>query len=283
MSHKIIDAFTFRDELDMLEYRLHLLYDYVDSFVICESRHTHTGKEKPLYLKENINRFKRYRGKMIVLECDLSTPDRNLPIPVHCTDKNNQSVIDRWLRENMQRDFLGKGVRMRDSELCDDDYVILSDCDELVDPKLIQKLINHPKTLPWGIIQQRLFYYDFTCEVVDSWNGCMLIPYGLFKKHRAQYFRDAFGSPNLPRLKNGGWHLAYFFPDAQQIAYKLGANADHRYDKDVYKKLDYIKSKKEQKLDLFSRGNIKTKVNNIATDTNLPPDWEDFIPYAKGD
>ena len=50
MSIKIIDCFIFYNELDLLEYRLNILNDVVDYFVIVESTHTFVGKEKVLLL-----------------------------------------------------------------------------------------------------------------------------------------------------------------------------------------------------------------------------------------
>ena len=36
---KIIDCFTFYNELQLLEYRLSILYDVVDYFIIVEANH----------------------------------------------------------------------------------------------------------------------------------------------------------------------------------------------------------------------------------------------------
>ena len=46
---KIIDTFTFFNELELLEFRLRLLDGYVDHFVIAESNLTHAGDPKPLF------------------------------------------------------------------------------------------------------------------------------------------------------------------------------------------------------------------------------------------
>ena len=50
---KIVDCFTFYNELDMLYYRLNLLYSHVDYFVIVEAKETHAGNPKKLYFEEN--------------------------------------------------------------------------------------------------------------------------------------------------------------------------------------------------------------------------------------
>ena len=50
---KIIDCFTFFNELDLLEFRLKFLDPHIDHFIIAESNLTHSGKAKPFYFEEN--------------------------------------------------------------------------------------------------------------------------------------------------------------------------------------------------------------------------------------
>ena len=57
---KIYDVITFFNELDLLELRLEMLDPYVDRFVIVECVETFSGKPKPLHLKENYDRYKKY-------------------------------------------------------------------------------------------------------------------------------------------------------------------------------------------------------------------------------
>ena len=57
MSPKIIDGFIFYNELELLNYRLNVLNDVVDYFIIVESTHTFVGKEKTLYYQENKELF----------------------------------------------------------------------------------------------------------------------------------------------------------------------------------------------------------------------------------
>lgn len=67
----IYDFFLFHDEFDILEIRLFELYPYVTLFLIAESRQTLTGREKPLYLKENWSRFAKYHAKIRRIEVTL--------------------------------------------------------------------------------------------------------------------------------------------------------------------------------------------------------------------
>lgn len=67
----IYDFFIFHDEFDILEIRLYELYKYVTLFLIAESRETLSGREKPLYLKENWSRFAKYHDKIRRIEVTL--------------------------------------------------------------------------------------------------------------------------------------------------------------------------------------------------------------------
>ena len=53
----IYDCFTFFNELDVLEIRLHVLAEVVDRFVLVEARQTFQRGAKPLYYAENLDRF----------------------------------------------------------------------------------------------------------------------------------------------------------------------------------------------------------------------------------
>ena len=63
--YKVIDCFTFYNELELLNLRLHELWDDVDYFVISESNHTHRGKKKKLYYLENQDKFIKFSEKII--------------------------------------------------------------------------------------------------------------------------------------------------------------------------------------------------------------------------
>jgi beta-1,4-mannosyl-glycoprotein beta-1,4-N-acetylglucosaminyltransferase len=69
---KIFDCFTFFNELDLLEFRLKLLSDHVDQFVIAESNITHSGQPKPFHFEENKTRFAPWLDKIIYLQVNQS-------------------------------------------------------------------------------------------------------------------------------------------------------------------------------------------------------------------
>ena len=51
MKNKIYDCVTFFDENFQLDLRFNILYDYVDRFIICESKFDHRGQSKNLNFK----------------------------------------------------------------------------------------------------------------------------------------------------------------------------------------------------------------------------------------
>ena len=61
----IIDCFIFYNELELLFYRLSILYDKVDYFVLVESTRTYTGVDKPLYFEQNKALFDNFKDKII--------------------------------------------------------------------------------------------------------------------------------------------------------------------------------------------------------------------------
>lgn len=69
---KIYDLFLINTELDFLEIRLNELDKEVDYFVILESPSTFQMNPKPLYLKDNLSRFKDFQHKIIHRVLDVS-------------------------------------------------------------------------------------------------------------------------------------------------------------------------------------------------------------------
>ena len=86
MKPQIIDAFMFNNELDVLNFRLHELNDYVDKFVIYENSWTFSGNKKPFYFEQNKEMFSEFSNKIVHI-------------------KSNTRGKDNWKREYAQRSF----------------------------------------------------------------------------------------------------------------------------------------------------------------------------------
>ncbi|MGA0894211.1 MAG: N-acetylglucosaminyltransferase, partial [Ilumatobacteraceae bacterium] len=62
---KVIDAFPFNNEHDILECRLVELYDSVDAFVLVEATRDHQDHAKPLWYAEHAERFAPWADKIV--------------------------------------------------------------------------------------------------------------------------------------------------------------------------------------------------------------------------
>ena len=70
---KIYDCFQFFDEEMLLDLRLNILDRYVDKFVISEAMYKHNGDKKKLNF--DINKFRKFKEKIIYLVVDTPPPD----------------------------------------------------------------------------------------------------------------------------------------------------------------------------------------------------------------
>ena len=62
---KIYDCFMFYDEDVILDLRLNILNEYIDYFVIVESKFFHNGKERKL--RFDIKKYTKFRDKIIYI------------------------------------------------------------------------------------------------------------------------------------------------------------------------------------------------------------------------
>ena len=136
---RIYDCFMFSDEKMILDIRLNVLSEYVDYFVIIESKYKHNGDIKNKNF--DINHFPKFKDKIIYIYQD-DEPEGLISINA----KNDQDEINRnllhntYIRENSQRNMINEGIY----ESGPDDFIIIGDIDEI--PNL--------KNLFWGLYDQ---------------------------------------------------------------------------------------------------------------------------------
>lgn len=120
MHPKIYDCFTFFNELDILDARLHEMSPVVDRFVLVEATRTFTGKPKPLYFKENESRFSEFLPKIEHIICEFPA-DLSRMLGKKCPNYA-------WAREHYQRNQFSRGLQ----RAMEDDLIIVSDVDEII-------------------------------------------------------------------------------------------------------------------------------------------------------
>jgi beta-1,4-mannosyl-glycoprotein beta-1,4-N-acetylglucosaminyltransferase len=238
--NKIVDCITFFDNNFMFNLRYNILKDYVDHFVVCESKFNHKGIEKNknfVWEKE----FDKKKIKYVFLE---------EPFP-----KNN----DPWENQAIQREYLLKSTNFADKE----DYIFFSDPDEIPDPKL---LVNFELKKKYGIFLQDCFNYKFNLfnQYESPWEGTRVAK----KKNldSIDFMRQEIRSKNLKysflrfdkernieTFKKGGWHFNNLM-SPENISLKLKTFAHTEFMGKEFSSPKVIKDKINRKIDLFDRG-----------------------------
>ncbi len=251
----IVDAFIFYNELKMLEYRLNILYEKIDYFILVESTKTHKGSPKKLYFNDNKDNFKKYLDKIIHIIVD-DMPDGN----------------NHLLRENHQRNCIKRGINKL--KLNDKDLIIISDVDEIPNLNKINN-INIDKVNSLESIQ---YYYNLNCAGHYSSKICSkVLSFKLLNKYTCQEVRK-ISQNNISRA---GWHLS-FFGDITFIKNKLSEYL-HCNDNIVLEILNSSNPEKkiEERIknssDLFLGRNNNFKFIDIKNNKDLPPNYTFFI------
>ena len=164
---KIIDCFTFYNELELLEYRLEILSPTVDYFILVEATRTHAGNQKELFFQRNSTKFNKFSDKIIHIIVD------DFPYAF------NPSPEEVWKNEIFQRNCIQRGIDLLKEVLLPDDYIIVSDVDEIPDPNTINNLKNN-SIEDIAKLEQDLYYYNLCSKLVDKWYASKIFKYSLF-------------------------------------------------------------------------------------------------------
>ena len=230
---KIIDCTTYYSEDLMLDVRLNILNEYVDKFVIVESKFSHSGKPKSLNF--NINNFQKFKDKIeyLVIENEPKGIDENL---------ENSSAIKRMnslLRIEQSYDYMVNALNNVD----DNDLVCLSDNDEI--PNFESQHFKNSKNDIF-IFKQLFFYYKFNLFYdLMPWFGTKackkkkLISFSWLRNLKTKKYPfwrlDTIFSnlkqTNLQIVDNGGWHFTNLMT-AKNIFTKL-SNFGHHNEFDI--------------------------------------------------
>ena len=238
---KIFDCFLYHDEDLILDIRLNELDEMVEKFVVVESRFDHQGNKKELNFQ--INNFKKFEHKIIYLAIE------NFP-----------DTISNWKRENFQRNYLINGL----STATDDDYVMISDVDEI--PNF--SAANNLNKFKYSVFEQKMYNYKINLinKTSPFWYGSRICKKKYLKS--PQWLRNQkviypfwkFYKVNWNIIENGGWHFS-FLMSPEKIRKKINSYAHSEYNNEKYKNLTKIKHSIENNIDLFDRPFKYEKVN----------------------
>ena len=233
------------DEDLMLDLRLNVLNNVADKFVIVESKTDHSGNPKKLNF--DIKNFKKFSNKIKYLVVD-TLPVRKKIFSISW--RNEPS----WLRENFQRNYLQEGFKNEH----DNDLVMISDIDEIPDPK---KIKNFNKEKKYACFVQKNFQQKLNLlnATIPNWYGTKICIKKFLKS--PQWLRNIkikkkfwkIYRPNPPQLIfDGGWHFS-FLKNSKNISRKIRSYAHQEYNKEEFFDVKTIDDKISQSKDILGR------------------------------
>lgn len=215
---KIIDAFTFFNEIDTLKIRLSLLYEKVDIFLICESNVTHSGLPKKYNFLEHKNEFIPWMDKIrfIQYEPDISQLDMSK------RDREYNPSSAPWQIETGQRDYLSSALITQNPA----DIAIICDVDEIWNPNFSDFVLSGEIRHEAARLEMQFHYYFLNCIGIGSNNSKWSHPFFA----RVSYIKSNQNlskirtETRLPVIGNAGWHFSYL-GGAKSVSDKLNAFA----------------------------------------------------------
>ena len=274
---KVFDTTTFFEEKLMMDLRFNILDQFVDKFIVCEARFSHSGEEKEINFDKKD--YPKFEDKIIhlILERD--------PVEKLNYDKRDVSTLraNSIKRIEAQRNYIFKSLEGADRN----DYIIYSDNDEI--PKLsnIDLKKNKSKIL---IFKQKLFYYKFNlaypkidwfgskaCRVKDLKNISWLRN---TKNKKYNFYRiDTLFSDlkyiDVKVIEDGGWHFTNLKSPEQLLRKYLNDELHSEFDSEN-NKLEEIEYKVKNKFvnydhlaDRKSANDLKQKNKFVLKKVNI--------------
>ena len=231
---KIFDCFMYFDEEVVLEVRLNVLNDFVDYFVIVESKFTHKGEQRELKFEHK--KFEKFKDKIIYIAHEEQPKEIQIINDDDSDDeKSTKYIFNAIYRENSQRNLITKGLL----KAKENDIILISDVDEIPNLENINFNKINKKII---LFKQNMFYYKFNLYLPNFiWTGTkacrkkkLLNAQWLrnIRDRKYPFFRiDTFFSKtkymNIKIFNNGGWHFTNI-KTAKEIEYKLKSYLHHR-------------------------------------------------------
>lgn len=235
------DVFPFYNELDVLDFRLHHVYDHVDKIVIVEGDRTYPGTPyESMYLK-NKERYTWAEDKII-----------HIVVPL------KENPIDRWENEAIQHDGTLNGL-----DLQPDDLIFWSvGVDEIIKHEYYDNIVSPVE----ACLSLDNFYYYFNGKDVGEKPDHpmpMVFNYGSLDTNIQAYWERRHSFLTIP---NAGWHFSYL-GGIELIKQKLAAYSHIEND------TDEVRSNLEKNIaegkDIFGRPDHKFEF--VEIDDSFPP------------
>jgi hypothetical protein len=253
---KIVDAFLFYNELDMLEYRLTVLDPVVDWFVLVESTLTFAGNPKPLSFADNRERFGRWKDKI-----------------VHVTVDDSPESGAAWDREAFQRRAIDRGLRTLGLRSLD--ILVLCDVDEIPNPEVLREARTEGIE-GFSCLEMDFFYYSLENRQTRKWRHPKILSYETYVNSFKRDCEVLRTTPPGHLTHRGGWHLGYF-GTPETIQTKLQNFSHQEFNKTRYTSLSYIQSRISNHMNLFD-AQVFERVP-LSSNSFLPPQTDLLLSF----
>ncbi len=226
----VYDCIPFFNEIDILKLRLNILDPLVDRFVIEEATVTFSGEPKELCFEKNRELFREFLPKIEYIVVD----DSPLDIATHLRDKYQKNALVRGLEKASDRDV-----------------ILLSDVDEIPNPKVLSRIIAEFDPDKIYHLAQRMFYCFLNMEEMSGsllsitgefpgverkmWLGTKVFSRKSIPTKGIIELREAsVTAPEAVRVADGGWHFGYMGSSrdtdvSHRISTKVTAAAHQEY------------------------------------------------------
>lgn len=253
----IYDCFLYYDEDMLLDIRLNTLANVVDYFVIVESTHTFTGRPRDLHF--NMDKFSRFKDKIIYIVHDEE--------PIKRKTDSLEEEVDAWANEAAQRNAIMQGLKSAQ----DDDLILVSDVDEIFSPASI-KAINPRKLCT--TLYMNFYNYQFNLQVFNADGSKRLckLPRATTLRNLKGYFKGKpedfrnikkaklnknFLSRTLFKLRtsiipDGGWHFSWMMTP-ERISEKMSTISHTEYDLPCFNNKEHIINALTNAKDIWGR------------------------------
>lgn len=252
---KIFDCIIVNNELDALELRLGQMHSHVDYFVILEADLTFTDMKKPLNVLENMDRFAKYKDKIIR----------------HTLNTDGVEFRSTWERETFSRNAMVNQVLpflQGEKKPDEDDVIIIADVDEIPRPDTLAALRNCE--IPEAItLRSRMYYYSF--QWLNRINGEWPHPQAMLWKgaeetREPDNLRMSFNS--IPALYNAAWHCSYCLSSLKEMIGKVTSFSHAEFNKPEFKDPKKILHRVRNGIDFFDRGD--SNFDRYEDNTDIP-------------
>jgi hypothetical protein len=206
----IYDCFPFNDEVEILRARVRYLASAVDYFVIAESDKTFSGLNKKYFSDEALANLGISESRIVKLRYNF--PDKVI--------RNFSETGDRWHLERYPREVLEEFI----SNLGEDDFVVLSDVDEIPSIDQVTKGVAS-RNLVRASTPEYYGKLNWKKAKSDPWLTVKIGPASKFRKLNTLRYEVC------PILKaEEGAHFSDLFKKTSDIKHKAQSSAHSEFD-----------------------------------------------------